>query len=131
MSPLSILVVEDEHDIAELLVHLLQDEGYRVRSAENGVVAMAMLSKEPVDLLLTDISMPVMGGVELIERVRSNPHMQHLPILVLSALSEEFVRVKWSLGARLVQKPFRTRHLMAQVGELLGQRVSATLRSVE
>lgn len=124
MVPANILVVEDEPDLAELLVHVLRDEGYRVHSAENGVIAIAVLAREPVDLLLTDISMPVMGGIELIQTVGENPRLRGLPILVLSALPERMVRGRCSVIAGFVQKPFQVRKLMAQIEALLTHRVS-------
>lgn len=124
MMPASILVVEDEPDIAALLVHVLRDEGYRVHLAENGHIALEILAATPVDLVLTDLTMPVMSGHDLIRAVRANPLLQTIPILVVSAVPEELVRDKGSSFAAFVQKPFRMRHLKAKVGALIAQRVS-------
>ena len=124
MIPASILVVEDEPDIAALLVHVLRDEGYRVLLAENGHVALQMLAAMPVDLVLTDLTMPVMSGHDLIRAVRANPLLQAIPILVVSAVPEELVRDNGSSFAAFVQKPFRTRQLKAKVGALIAQRVT-------
>lgn len=124
MLPLHILVVEDEPDIAELMVHLLGDEGYTVRHAPNGLIALTMLASAPVDLIVTDIMMPDMGGVQLIEAVRGSPELQRIPILVVTALPQDYVKSHCSAMEAIIQKPFRIRQFVTQVGDLLEKRVS-------
>ena len=120
MRPLNILVVEDEPDIAELMVHLLGDEGYAVRHAPNGRVALTMLAGAQVELIVTDIMMPGMGGVELIEAVRRDLELQRIPILVVTALPQEYVQSQCSAMQAVIQKPFPIRQFVTQVGDLLG-----------
>ena len=122
MDPPSILIVEDEPDIAELLVHVMRDEGYQVQHAENGLIALAMLLAAPVDLLLTDLTMPVMSGHQLIKAVAENPDLKKIPILVLSALPKDGMAVgKGSAVSGYMHKPFRVRQLTETVGSLLAQ----------
>jgi CheY-like chemotaxis protein len=128
MLALHILVVEDEPDIAELMVHLLGDEGYTVRHAPNGLIALTMLASAQVDLIVTDIMMPDMGGVELIEAVRATPELQRIPILVVTALPHEYVQSRCSAVEAVIQKPFRIRQFVTQVGDLLGSRCQPSCR---
>lgn len=119
MGPWQILVVEDEPDIRELLVFLLTDGGYGVQDAPNGAVALTMLARRPVDLVLTDINMPVMDGVDLLKAMQATVELRQIPTLVLSALPEAQIRSTCPSMGCFIQKPFRTGDLMARVGFLL------------
>lgn len=79
-----VLVVDDEPDQRFLLRRLFTRAGYEVTEAQNGSVALAAVRESPPDLLVTDMMMPVMGGVELIQRVRDEPAIAHIPILAVS-----------------------------------------------
>jgi DNA-binding response OmpR family regulator len=118
-----ILVVEDEPAIAELLIHVLVDGGYRVQHAANGRQAWHILCNcAPPDLLVTDVMMPGMDGVALIGKMRETARLLAVPILVLSALHKEEVRLRLPCLKAFLQKPFRVRKLMAKVGHLLQPR---------
>jgi CheY-like chemotaxis protein len=81
-------VVDDDADIRDTLAAILEDEGYRVHAAANGREALALLEEiERPALLLVDLRMPVMDGVELIEAMRRDPRWRDLPVIVLSAAS--------------------------------------------
>jgi len=81
----TILLVEDEADAGELLRDLLELEGYRVLLAYDGAQGLALAVAERPDLVVTDVMMPRMDGLELIERLRRNPDTRRTPIVVLSA----------------------------------------------
>lgn len=83
----TILVVEDEQELREYLVEELEDLGYRVRDAANGMLALALLRECRPDLVLTDIMMPQLGGADLYHATRREPALADLPFLFLSALS--------------------------------------------
>lgn len=83
----TILVVEDEQELREYLVEELEDLGYRVRDAANGMLALALLHECRPDLVLTDIMMPQLGGADLYHATRREPALADLPFLFLSALS--------------------------------------------
>jgi CheY-like chemotaxis protein len=85
MPPPRVLVAEDEPDALRLLELLLAVWGYEVISARNGVEALEQCTPPP-DLLLTDISMPEMDGIELCRRFRANPQLKDVPIIALTAL---------------------------------------------
>jgi CheY-like chemotaxis protein len=120
MQPKVILVVDDERDIATLLVFLLAAEGYRTIYAGNGQVALDKLSETSVDLIMTDVMMPHMDGLELVKAIRSRPGLAAIPILVISALPEAVVRAQCDLYDAFLQKPFRVPGLLGCVSNLLG-----------
>jgi two-component system nitrogen regulation response regulator NtrX len=79
-----ILVVDDEADIVNLVVDLLQDEGYKVRSAFNGEMALAAIEQQPPAVILMDMYMPQMTGVMLLEHLKSNG-ASHIPVVLMTA----------------------------------------------
>lgn len=116
----SILVVDDEKDIAELAVFLLTGFGYRVQCASNGSAALEMLAYGPPDLVLTDLMMPVVNGAELIRKVRTMDQLATTPILVMSALPQEIVRKECPLATAFLPKPFTSVELLSSVRNILG-----------
>jgi CheY-like chemotaxis protein len=81
----TILVVDDEPDIRELLVDVLRGEGYLMVSASNGQAARKLLAEQAVDLVITDTMMPALDGVGLIRWMRGRPHLQAVPAILISA----------------------------------------------
>jgi CheY-like chemotaxis protein len=82
---LPLLIVDDEPPILELLQETLADAGYAVLTASNGREALDIAQLKPLGLVLTDVMMPHMDGNQLCERLRADPHTQHLPILLMTA----------------------------------------------
>jgi diguanylate cyclase (GGDEF)-like protein len=116
-SPLTVLVIEDHPDQRELLMIVLQKEGYRVIAAANGVEALEKLEKEPAQIVLSDIMMPKMNGFELINRIRSNPAFKNIYLILITARIQEGDRVRGlDLGADdYITKPFSFSELLARV----------------
>ncbi len=114
-----ILVVEDEPEIAELLVDYLRSSGYRTERASDGQQALTLFRAARPDLILLDIALPELSGTEVLKRVRLE---STVPVIMLTAKAEEIDKiVSLELGADdYVTKPFRPREVMA--------RVKATLR---
>ena len=116
-----VLVVEDEADIRELLRYNLAQEGFMVEEAGDGAEALDRISRRAPDLLVLDLMLPQMSGLELCRRMRSNPETAKLPILVVTAKSAEVDRI---LGLEMgaddyVVKPFSPREVVARVKALL------------
>lgn len=84
----SILVVDDHEQNLELLQAYLEDVGCRVRTARDGVEAMAELELEPPDLLILDVMMPRMSGFQVCRQLKSNPKMRDIPVVMVTALSD-------------------------------------------
>lgn len=121
-----ILVVEDESDIRELLRYNLEQEGFAVEEAADGAEAFDRINRRAPDLVVLDLMLPRMPGLELCRRVRSQPETARLPIIVLTAKGAEVDRV---LGLEMgaddyIVKPFSPREVVARVKALL-RRVNA------
>ena len=110
-----ILVVDDEWDLAEVVIYLLQGEGYAALYAPNGEAALQLLSKRPVDLVLTDYMMPVMNGCELLRNMQSREDLAGIPVVVLSALPEAVVRSHCDPVKEFLRKPFTADQLVQLV----------------
>jgi phosphate regulon transcriptional regulator PhoB len=123
----TILLIEDDRDIVELVRYNLEKEGYRVIALGEGASGLAQLRKSPPDLLVLDLMLPKISGLEVCKEVRRQPALNRLPILMLTARGEEADRVVGlELGADdYVTKPFSPRELAARVKALL-RRVEPT-----
>lgn len=115
--PLTVLVIEDHPDQRDLLAIVLQREGYRVITAANGVEAIEKLENEPVQIALSDIMMPKMDGFELIKRIRRNPALKNIYLILITARIQEGDRVRGlDLGADdYITKPFSFSELLARI----------------
>ncbi len=122
----TILVVEDEKDIAELLGYNLKRDGFQVRLADTGEKALAQALKNPPDLVLLDLMLPGIDGREVCRRLRANEATAMIPIVILTARSEESdVVAGLELGADdYITKPFSPRVLMARVRSVLRRRTA-------
>ncbi|MBW2713096.1 MAG: response regulator transcription factor [Deltaproteobacteria bacterium] len=116
-----ILVVDDEEDLVELLRVNLTQAGYQVDVAYSGGEALASLEKSVPDLLVLDLMMPDVSGLEVCRRVRADKALSALPIVMLTAKADEVDRiVGFELGADdYVTKPFSPRELLLRVRALL------------
>ncbi|MFN2183642.1 MAG: response regulator [Anaerolineae bacterium] len=113
----TVLVVEDEPVILEIITSLLQEEQYKVLQAPNGQAALALLEDDRPDLIISDIRMPGMDGFELCERVRTNPDFVQLPFIFLTGRDERAdMRRGMGLGADdYLTKPFDPDDLLTAV----------------
>jgi DNA-binding response OmpR family regulator len=117
-----VLVVEDEQDIAGLIKHALERKGdIEVDVAGAGDAAVRAVSEVPPDLIVLDLNLPVLSGVEVCRIVRSRPATAHIPIIMLTARASESDRVAGlELGADdYITKPFALRELVARVRAVL------------
>jgi two-component system, OmpR family, alkaline phosphatase synthesis response regulator PhoP len=113
----NILVVDDEEDILELLRYNLSREGFHVTLAATGEEALRKLSLEGADLIVLDLMLPGMDGLEVTRRLKSNAKTAHIPIIMLTAKGEEAdVVAGLELGADdYITKPFSPRIVTARV----------------
>ena len=117
----TILVVEDEADLADLLRYNIEREGYRCRCAANGEDGLAEARRNPPDVMILDRMLPRMSGDQVISRLRHEPKTAHIPILMLTAKAEESDElVGFALGADdYITKPFSMKLLLARIDALL------------
>jgi two-component system phosphate regulon response regulator PhoB len=120
-----ILVVDDEPDLLELVRVNLRQAGYEVETAEAGREALDRLRRRPPDLMVLDLMLPDLSGTEICRRVRQDPELASLPIVMLTAKADEVDRVVGlELGADdYVTKPFSPRELTLRVRAVLRRRL--------
>lgn len=119
--PKHIIVVDDEADLIELLSYNLNKEGFSVDSALDGEIALKKIRKGQYDLLILDLMLPGIQGIELCRILRNDPKTSRLPIIMLTAKGEEIDRI---LGLEIgaddyMTKPFSPRELIARVNAVL------------
>ena len=122
MKPRSkILVAEDEKNIAKVVAYNLEREGYQVVTARDGEEALEKVHKESPDLVILDLMLPKMDGLDLCRQLKADPKTSRIPIIMLTAKTQEADRVVGlELGADdYVAKPFSVRELAARVKAVL------------
>jgi len=118
-----ILITEDSPTMRSLLVSTIETlEGYEIVEAASGFEALRLLPREKVDLIITDINMPDINGLELISYVKNNPNYRHIPLFIISTESSEKDREKGlALGAdEYLVKPFNPLKLQEMIRRYLG-----------
>jgi two-component system chemotaxis response regulator CheY len=112
-----IMTVDDSPTIRQMLGMALQNAGYEVVEAENGQDALEKLSSERVSMLITDLNMPKMNGIDLIRNVRKNPGTRFMPIIMLTTESQESKRQegKAAGASGWIVKPFKPEQLLKVV----------------
>lgn len=115
----SILIVDDEYTIVETLAEILSWEGYLVRTAPDGRRALIELGTAVPDLVIVDFMMPAMDGLELIDRIRTDERLRHLPVVLMSAapISLEKRSKTWDV---LLPKPFTGKAILDVIKKLAG-----------
>lgn len=123
MAGKKILIVDDEVHIIHVVAIKLRNNGYEVISADNGAEAFGVACEEKPDIIVTDFQMPVMTGIELVEKLRSNQTTKNVPVIMLTARSfaipeeqQKDLRISECLS-----KPFSPRELMGTIEDILHQ----------
>ncbi len=122
-----IVIIEDEKDIVDLVRYNFRKEGFDIESFSSGKDGLEFVRKNPVDLVLLDIMLPDLDGIEICKRVRADERLKNLPIIFLTAKGEEIDRVVGlELGADdYVVKPFSPRELVARAKAVLRRQEGA------
>jgi two-component system, chemotaxis family, chemotaxis protein CheY len=116
------LVVEDSPTMRQLIVFALRRiRGLEVLEADDGVDALRKMAASKLDIILTDINMPIMDGLKLVKRVRSDEALKHIPIIIITTEGAEEDRQRaLALGANAyITKPIQAPQVIAKVKELL------------
>ena len=118
-SPYTILIVDDDHNVLEVLNARLSSQGFRVLQAPGATEALNIIKKEPIDLMISDVKMPGIGGLDLFTMVRS--HSPSLPVIFLTAYGtiSEAVRAVKAGAADYLAKPFDGRDLIKKINSVL------------
>jgi CheY-like chemotaxis protein len=117
---MTVLIVEDSSDLRHLFARVLQRNGFRVYEASNGREALACLPEARPDIILTDVMMPEMDGIEFIRHLRSRPSTAAIPVVVMTAVAtDQAKRDARQLGvADILEEPIDSRTLLARVNDV-------------
>ncbi len=118
----TIMVVDDNPDIVDILRITLESKGFNVRCAHSGLELFASLKEQMPDLILLDIMMPQMDGLEVLTRLKEDPSMSFIPVILLSAkaLDEDLLR-GYKMGAEYyITKPFTPTQVLDGINLILG-----------
>jgi CheY-like chemotaxis protein len=116
----TILVVDDEFGVADILAAALEDEGYRVITAANGKQGLEKLAQHRPDLVIVDYMMPVLDGPAMIRTMRADRSFEDVPVILMSSLAETVVKERLVDGYdSFIRKPFRLGPLLETVARTL------------
>lgn len=123
-SQLTILVADDDRDIRDLVSFKLTQAGHRVIAVEDGAQALAQARENSIDLMVLDVMMPGLSGMDVTREVRGDPSLAGVPIILLTAKAQEVdVEAGFAMGADdYVAKPFSPRELVSRVQAVLARR---------
>lgn len=117
----TVIIVEDEPDAAEMFAEMMRVSGYRVVKIFSGTPAIGIISAEPPDLVVLDIMMPDVSGLEVLRFMRREPHLQNIPVILVSAKSmPSDIKIGMDAGAsRYLTKPVSFLDLKKAVDDLV------------
>ncbi len=117
----SLVVVDDESLVTDFLTFLLESEGYAVHAAANGKDALAVIGQERPALVITDLMMPVMSGLELARALRRSSELSQLPIILCTAVADPVTQQEQHLFSAILQKPFAAGKLIGLIAQYVGK----------
>ena len=115
----TILIVDDEFGILEVLEFILRDAGFSVKNALNGQDALARLEEVAPDLVILDYMMPILDGTGVIRAMRADPKYSAVPIILTSALHERTIQKSCDGYQAFLRKPYKTERLLEEIARLL------------
>ena len=117
----TVLVVDDEFGIVDVLETILTDEGYRVLTACNGKQGLVRLAEQKPDVVLLDCMMPILGGDGMLHAMAAVPGYQRIPVIMMSSLGEDVIAERCQGYAAFLHKPFRAAAVLSTVARVLGR----------
>jgi DNA-binding NtrC family response regulator len=130
-SAMSILIVDDEEMMRNLLRKILMREGYKIKTAEDGVAALEVLKTEEIDIIISDMKMPRMNGFELLKAVKND--YPHIGVIIMTAYGDTYtVKDALLLGAdEYMTKPFKSYEISLVVERAYWRMLSATSQAAD
>ncbi len=124
MTDKTVLVVDDEIHIVHIVAIKLRNNGYEVISADNGAEALELALREKPDIVVTDYQMPVMTGLELVEKLRQHDQTKDIPVIMLTARSFAIEQEQQDALqiSECLSKPFSPRELLGNIEDILYQK---------
>lgn len=124
MGKKNVLIVEDDNFVAEVYSTKLLEMGHEVRIAQNGEEGLLLVEKEKPDLILLDIIMPVMGGIEMLEKLKGKEEWKNIPIILLTNVGEkESIQKVRGMGVQdyLIKSHFTPAEVIEKIESILGK----------
>jgi len=115
----TVLVVDDEFGIVDVLETILTDEGYRVVTACNGKQGLVRLAEQKPDVVLLDCMMPILGGDGMLRAMAAVPDYQRIPVIMMSSLGEDVIAETCKGYTAFLHKPFRVAAVLSTVARVL------------
>jgi len=121
MASKAVMIVDDSESIRKFLVFAIRAQGFNVVAARDGMDALEKLSKNKVDLIITDLNMPNMDGFEFLKAIREDREYREVPVIILSSLTnEQDIETGMKLGANsYLLKPFDQKRIQYEVAKYL------------
>jgi len=116
-----ILIVDDSRMIRRVVTMIIREYGFEVLSAENGLMGYEMAKENRPDLIIMDVTMPVMSGIEATVKIKADPELSHIPVLIFTSLgSEDDIRAAQEVGvAGFLNKPISKEEMRSTISALL------------
>jgi CheY-like chemotaxis protein len=123
---IKVLVVDDEENVREAVSYILEERGFIVEEARNGKEALKEVARSKPDIIILDVSMPEMDGIQACRRLRKNPNMRDIPIIFLSAQRDIAEAIQDIPGERIgyIEKPFDIKCLLKKADSFTAKRSS-------
>jgi CheY-like chemotaxis protein len=127
----SILIVEDEADVREILSRTLRSAGYEVREANHALGAICAMVRDGADLIITDIRMPVVDGLELVRELKSHEDTKHIPVVAITGFDTPEARKAAAQAGCVgfIPKPIDTTEFVKQIAEVFQKANGAAVRA--
>jgi CheY-like chemotaxis protein len=119
MTRRSILIVDDEFALAEIVADLLSEQGHEVSVAINGQLGLDLLAGRPTDLVMVDVMMPVLGGPDMVRAMRARPQLARIPVIMMTSLEASLPADQPRLYDAFLHKPFSPEELFQTLARLL------------
>ncbi|WP_027184521.1 response regulator [Desulfovibrio inopinatus] len=119
----TVLIIDDDETNRKLISRLLVRNGFEVQTASSGQGGLEILANVPVSVVLLDIVMPKEHGLDILQRIKDNPALRHIPVVMLSIVEHEKTRNQaFALGAcRFMEKPYNLREILSVLREVLDE----------
>jgi len=114
-----ILIVDDDPDIRRFLEFNLKKKGFEISQASNGAKALEILKDQIPDLIITDMMMPILDGYGLLEALKKNPELSHIPVIMLTGEDDKEASERTIQADARTRKPFSTADILAKIEKLL------------
>ncbi len=113
----TVLVVDDDPDLVAICSLVLEDEGYTVAIAHNGMEAFEAIESAPADVVLMDVMMPIMDGITVCKMVKRDPRTKGLPVIIMSASETLCAQARTASADAVIAKPFDIDYLVSTVNQ--------------